>query len=283
MGSTFSIKSDVAGRRHAPNSNINPRLFTLITSILVGVLWVAVLSFLIPEGEESFAGDLLLDRNTQSLSYPFTIQNLMWLIFFIGAGELLIRYFGGGRQHWQLTLKLLPEDRETVLRKKDIGSLYQRVQDTDPENQYWLQRMLRSAMLQFQSSGSIDQVNAVFNSSVGLYHHETELQYSLLRYLVWLIPTLGFIGTVLGIAFALENANSIVAKSETTTDVMGLGLDLMRGLTQELGVAFYTTLLALLQSAVLMFALHLIQSREEEALNKASQYCLENFVNRLYE
>ena len=38
----------------------------------------------------------------------------------------------------------------------------------------------------------------MFNSSMELYQHETELRYNLLRYLVWLIPTLGFIGTVAG-------------------------------------------------------------------------------------
>ena len=51
----------------------------------------------------------------------------------------------------------------------------------------------------------------------------------------------------------------------------------------KLGVAFNTTLLALLQSAVLVFALHVIQSREEIALNRAGQYCLDNLINRLYE
>ena len=50
-----------------------------------------------------------------------------------------------------------------------------------------------------------------------------------------------------------------------------------------LGVAFYTTLLALLQSAVLTFAMHLIQGREEAALNRVGEYRFSNLVNRLYE
>ena len=58
---------------------------------------------------------------------------------------------------------------------------------------------------------------------------------------------------------------------------------MMEGMTADLGVAFYTTLLALLQSAVLMFALHLMHEREERALNRVGQYSLKNLVNRLYE
>ena len=138
-------------------------------------------------------------------------------------------------------------------------------------------------MLQFQVSGSVDQVNAMFNSSMELYQHETELRYGLLRYLVWLIPTLGFIGTVVGIAFALRSAGVMFAGVDPNADLNELGPRMMTSLTGELGVAFYTTLLALLQSAVLMLAMHVVQGREEGALNRVGQYCLRNLVNRLYE
>ena len=32
-----------------------------------------------------------------------------------------------------------------------------------------------------------------------------------------------------------------------------------------------------------MFALHVVQGREEGALNRVGEYCLKNLVNRLYE
>ena len=62
-----------------------------------------------------------------------------------------------------------------------------------------------------------------------------------------------------------------------------MGPQMMTDLTGQLGVAFYTTLLALLQSTVLMLAMHLVQGREEGALNRVGQYCLRNLINRLYE
>ena len=58
---------------------------------------------------------------------------------------------------------------------------------------------------------------------------------------------------------------------------------MMEQVTGDLGVAFYTTLLALLQSAVLMFVMHIMQERQEGALNRIGQYCLRNFDNRLQE
>lgn len=252
-------------------------------SVVAGFVWVGLLSWLLPADPDSVAADLLLDRNTQSFSYPFTIQNLMWVVFFIAAGELLVRHLAGGGERNQLRLRLLPEDDETVLRRDDIGPIYRRVRQSDPDGGYWLQRLLTGVMLQFQSSGSIDQVNAVFNSSMELYQHETELRYNVLRYLVWLIPTLGFIGTVIGIAFALRSSGTLFAGIDPNADMAELGPRMMTRLTGELGVAFYTTLLALLQSAVLMLAMHVVQGREEGALNRVGQYCLKNLVNRLYE
>ena len=275
------------------------RATILAASFVVALMWVGLLSLLLPacpldsEGRRILdspvcedtrrAADLLLDRNTQSFPYPFTIQNLMWIVFFFAAGDLVVRHVAGVSEEDQLRLGLLPEDDETVLRRQDVGPIYTRVRQTDPEQRYWLQRLLTSAMLQFQSTGSIDQVHSIFNSSMDLYQNETELRYNVLRYLVWLVPTLGFVGTVIGIALALDGAGSFFAGIDPNDNMSEVGPEMMTDLTAKLGVAFYTTLLALLQSAGLMFALHVVQGREEGALNLVGQYCLKNLVNRLYE
>ncbi len=259
------------------------RIRAFLGALVAGIIWITLLSLLNPAGEQSLAADLLLDRNTKSFVYPFTIQNLMWIIFFIGLGELYVRYIVGSGEAQQLGKQLLPEDDQTVLRQQDVGTIYRDVRASDPEGKFWLQRLLSRSILAFQSTGAIEQVSSVFNSALELCQHEIDLRYNLLRYLVWLIPTLGFIGTVVGIALALNGAGDTFAQAGAHANLSQLGPQLMKGLTGDLGVAFYTTLLALLQSAVLMFAMHLIQGHEEGALNKVGQYCLDNLINRLYE
>ena len=250
---------------------MSQRVTIVVGALLAGLALVGLLSVMLSEG---FFADFLLDRNTRALPYPFTIQNIMWLVFFIGAGELLVRYLETDREMLQLHKGLLPEDETTLLRKQDLGSLYKRVKETRAEGTYFLQRLLSRCMLQFETSGSIDKANNLFNSSLELFQHEIELKYNALRYIVWLIPTLGFIGTVVGIALALSDAGNAPDYQDPA---------LLKQLTQSLGVAFYTTLLALLQSAVLMFVLHIVQGKEETALNTIGQYCLDNLINRLYE
>jgi biopolymer transport protein ExbB/TolQ len=111
------------------------------------------------------------------------------------------------------------------------------------------------------------------NSSMELLLHQLDLRYTLLRYLVWIIPTLGFLGTVIGISDALEFVGSGQLPAE----------ELLLPTTKKLGVAFHTTLLALLQSSVLMYGLNITQASEETVLNRIGQYCLDNLVIRLAE
>ena len=87
----------------------------------------------------------------------------------------------------------------------------------------------------------------------------------------------------MGIAFALQGAAEFFNDAGDVASIASVGGELMVSLTRDLGVAFYTTLLALLQSAILMLGLHYVQGQEEGALNDIGQYCLDNFVNRLYD
>ena len=261
------------------------RTLTVTGAGLAGVVWIGVLTAMLwgepADGEAAPAFDvaaLLLGLHSDLPPYPFTIQNVMWLVFFLGFGELLARRRAADAEGAQLARGLLPEGDTLVLRQKDLGPFYEGIRKSDPNGEFWLQRLLTSIILQFQNNESTDQVNAVFNSLMDLFQHEIDLRYNLLRYLVWLIPTLGFIGTVVGIALALGEAGEMFAGAGAAPDP-----DAMKDLTGELGVAFYTTLLALLQSAVLMATMHVVQGREEGALNRVGQYSMSNLVNRLYE
>lgn len=265
----------------ARDDHIPFRAVTLFGSVLVGLALVGVLSYIFPAGDDSVGAELLIDRNTRIFPYPFTIQNLMWLAFCMAAGELVVRHLAGRREREQIELGLLPEDDRVVLRQRDVAPILERVVASDPGERHLLQRMLIGALLQFQNSGSTDQVTSVVELSLELYQHEIELRYNMLRYVIWLIPTLGFVGTVLGIAFAMRTAGVMFAGASLLE--ASIGPEMMEQVTGDLGVAFYTTLLALLQSAVLMFAMHIMQEREEGALNRMGQYSLRNLVNRLRE
>jgi len=101
--------------------------------------------------------------------------------------------------------------------------------------------------------------------------------YTMLRVLVWAIPILGFIGTVLGISQAVSGFSESVG-SAANLEVMRESIG---SVTTGLGVAFDTTLLALVMSILIMFPLSALQKAEEELLAHCDRYCDRNLLNRL--
>jgi len=200
--------------------------------------------------------------------YPFTIQNLLHLFLAAGLGELYLRGQAARREQVFLREGLLPEDNETVLQSRDLPAIRRRVAGRSDGEHGFLPGLVELCVLQFQASRSVDQTVSVLTSALELLSERVELRYSLLRYIVWVIPTIGFIGTVVGISLSL-------------TQLDASHPDLNR-VTAALGMAFYTTLVALVESALLVLLLHLVQTREERAVNDAGRYVLTNLINRLY-
>jgi biopolymer transport protein ExbB/TolQ len=272
---------------HSLARDIQYRVTVALGALVIGAAFVGLFSLLLPlpvptKPDEVTLSGLLLGRLPPGAIgyelYPLTIQNLQWLVFFLGLGELWVRLGAGRAEAMQLAAGLLPEDDESMLRVKDLAPIYSRISAHAASRQFNLQRLIRRVALQFQSSRSVDQANSILNSSLELMQHEIDLRYNMLRYIVWLIPTLGFIGTVIGIAFSLAGAANMppIQDSEKVQEWV-------RALTVNLGVAFNTTFVALLLAAILVFVMHIAQAREEQALNSAGQYCLDNLIIRLYE
>ena len=258
------------------------RIVTALAALPAGCAAIGLLTLALPAPAADAGGfsaaALLLDRG--SAGYPLTIQNAMWLLFFFGLGEIWVRLHRARRETEQFLAGLLPEDDSSMLRSKDLAPIYRNAVQVGQARYYRLQRLIVRVVQQFQVSRSIDRANGLLNSSLELMQHEIELKYNMLRYLVWLIPTLGFIGTVVGIALALSAASALPNLDTAEAEEITAWFTAM---TAKLGVAFSTTLVALVMSAVLVFLLHIVEGKEEAALNSAGQYCLDNLINRLYE
>jgi biopolymer transport protein ExbB/TolQ len=214
---------------------------------------------------------VLLDKG--GTTYPYSIQNGMWIVFMIGLGELAYRLLEAGAERRELDRKYLPEDETTVLVKSMLPRLYKNVSLADGDKQLFLPGLIKRILTAFQTTESVENASAVLTSSIELRSHDLEVRYSMIRYIVWLIPTLGFIGTVVGIALALSYAGQPGQAQDP---------ELLTELTLRLAVAFNTTLVALVMSGILVFIMHVAQAKEELTINRCGQYCLDNLVNRLY-
>ena len=247
--------------------DVPDRRTAVILGAIAGVLFIALMTVVLPA--KSRIAALLLDRNSPHFSYPFTIQNFEHILFFIGLGELFVRWRIGDRENAFVRRKYLPEDDQTVLQLSDLGPVRRRVASEFDNEHGFVPYLIDLSILQLQSSRSVDQTVAVMNSSLELIQHRVDLRYNIIRYIAWLGPTLGFIGTVMGLGASLA---AVPSSGEVN----------LSEVAHMLAVGFDCTMVALVESAILVFFLHITQEREEHAVNLAGQYTLRNLINRLY-
>jgi biopolymer transport protein ExbB/TolQ len=127
------------------------------------------------------------------------------------------------------------------------------------EAQCLLPRALLVALYRFGATRNVQDVSEAARGVCEAEADRLDSELSMLRYVAWAIPAIGFIGTVRGIGDALGEAHKAV-----TGDVSGV--------TEGLGVAFNSTLIALLISIVLMFLLHQLQLAQERLVLDSETY-----------
>lgn len=242
------------------------RSTAIVLAAVAGVLFIGLLTLVL----SGRAAVLVLDHPSLHFFYPFTIQNVMHMIFFVALGELFVRWRTAVREKNFLNAHFLPEDDRTVLVSHDLGPIRRRVANLFDHENGFLPSLINLAILQFQSSSSVEQAAGVMSQQLELMANRLDLRYGLVRFIAWVVPTLGFIGTVYSLGASLSAAGD-----------PSKALDLHE-VAKTLGVGFDCTMVALVESAILVFLLHLVQEREESALNDAGDYTLRNLINRLY-
>jgi biopolymer transport protein ExbB/TolQ len=155
-------------------------------------------------------------------------------------------------------MRILPEDTREYVRQ---------LESMPGEQQQSLTvRAAKAALARFGATRNVQDVSEAGHAVCAAEAERLDSELSMLRYIAWAIPAIGFIGTVRGIGDALAEAHKAV-----TGDISGV--------TEGLGVAFNSTLVALLLSLVLMFLLHQLQQAQERLVLDAETY-LDNRVLR---
>jgi biopolymer transport protein ExbB/TolQ len=157
-------------------------------------------------------------------------------------------------------MRILPEDTREFARQ--IEAL------PDEERRLLLPRVLMSALRRFASTQNIQDVSNIAHTVCESEADRLESELSMIRYIAWAIPAIGFIGTVRGIGDALSQANRAVHGD-------------LAGVTQSLGLAFNSTLIALLISIVLMFLIHQLQSVQERLVFESEAYCDDKLIRHM--
>jgi len=136
------------------------------------------------------------------------------------------------------------------------------------EQDFLLPRTLLSALQRFATTGSIQAVSDTIKEQCEVESDRLDSELSMVRYIAWAIPSIGFIGTVRGIGDALGQAYKAVEGD-------------ISGVTVSLGVAFNSTFVALVLSIIIMFCLHQLQLSQERLVLDCQRYADKRLMRHL--
>ena len=156
------------------------------------------------------------------------------------------------------------EDEKLTLRKtmQEIEQLPEKIIATP------VVQTLLASIRRYLMTDDVHSTSEAISLSIDGLALRQEAGNSMIRYVIWAIPSFGFIGTVRGIGAALTEADQALQGNITE-------------MTNSLGVAFNSTLVALCLSIPLMLLLHALQRLQDGELIKTQEYCEKFLLNRI--
>lgn len=240
--------------------------FTVISACVITVAFYLVLIFL----PKSYWTAMFLDRGpTQHASVFFGV----WCVVI-----LLVKRSKLGLQKKSLQYSAIPETGQFVLSSQTADEVISRLHTiaTDPEHFIVYKRIL-TTLSNLKNLGRVSDAGDILRSISDRDEAAHETSFGFLNGLLWAIPVLGFIGTVIGLSFAIGDFSSLLnAETEMSNIVSSL-----KNVTSGLSTAFETTLLSLVIALGVQLLATLQKVAEEQFLDQCNSYCMQQIVSRI--
>lgn len=253
------------GFRGGRHTRVNNLLGAIVAVLLTIAFYIVANQF-----EGTYYADMFLLRGPTPY---FIVFFAMWscVILVFKWQKLYV-------QRQALSAIVLPDQEHYVISPTtvdDVITNIYRLAD-DPQHFLLFNRIL-VALANLKNLGRVTDVDEMLRSQAEHDEAAMETSYSLLKGFIWVIPVLGFVGTVLGLSDAIAAFGSVLAESASTERIA----ESLKGVTAGLATAFETTLVALVAAIFIQLAMTVLRKSEEEFLDASREYCHHNIVNRL--
>ncbi|OUU78764.1 MAG: hypothetical protein CBC38_06505 [Gammaproteobacteria bacterium TMED78] len=252
------------------------QVFALIISIII--IHAIYVTNVRPRAADALSEQALAIQEDQN----YTVERSVWVLIrdFEQEACFILMFWAFSIMGYK-TARLLNEKnilRESLIPIKDGERIlpedtrqYSRIIESLPDQSknMLLPRVLLSSLERFGSTKNVQDVSSVANTLCESEGEKLESELSMIRYIAWAIPSVGFIGTVRGIGEALGQAHRAVDGD-------------IAGVTQSLGTAFNSTFIALLISIVVMFLVHQLQSLQERLIFDTQSYIDHKVIRHMH-
>lgn len=199
-----------------------------------------------------------------------------FILFFWGLGILFLKNRKTKHQRAALLLDVLPKRLGDQINGANVGTFIDHLYRLPATlRDSMMVNRIRKALELFEVRTNNGEAASLMDAQSAVDANRIAGSYALLKVFLWAIPILGFIGTVLGLSFAMAGFGST-----DLTDMNALKTA-VGSITSGLATAFNTTLLGLILSMLLIFPMSAMQTREENSLNEIDAFCSEHVLSRL--
>jgi biopolymer transport protein ExbB/TolQ len=271
---TSSPQTSRVRRRRMPGEFFASVLLLLATVVVVQAAYVV---HVLPQAAAAAAAQRLAlqidpthvpDRSVYVLIRDYEAEAeiilTIWALLLLG---LKTRTQQRERRALQAAILEFPQD--AAIAPEDTRAYARQIESLPSEARRLLApRALLAALARFGATCNVQEAATAGHAVCQSEAEQLDAEMSMLRYIAWAIPAIGFIGAVRGIGDSLLQAHAA-----TDGDVSSV--------TQSLGLAFNSTLLALLLSIVLMLALHQLQRLQERLVLDAETYLDQRIIRNM--
>lgn len=203
-------------------------------------------------------------------SHP--ILEITTVLFFFAAAELTMRCGRLVAEHRRLDQVSLDSRVDSGEPASQAEALLARLEEVpEAARETYLVRRLREALQYVRRKDSAEGLDAHLRHLEELDLATMNAAYATIRIIIWAIPILGFLGTVVGITMAIANMSPESLEQSMPEVISGLG------------VAFDTTALALALVMALMFGKSIVEKVEERLLSQVDARVSQALVGRFEE
>jgi biopolymer transport protein ExbB/TolQ len=184
------------------------------------------------------------------------VEYVTGIAFFVAVAALLMRFFSQTSQFSSIGGVTLPAAPASGTPVTACDALLAELEDspTALRNNY-LTRRLKEALEMVRRKGSADAIEQHLNHLAELDRDRVSSSYALVRIIVWAMPVLGFLGTVIGITVAIASLSPETMEKSMPAVIHGLG------------IAFDTTAQALALTMLVMFIKHGVERGDSRLLD----------------
>ncbi|MGZ0657451.1 MotA/TolQ/ExbB proton channel family protein [Coraliomargarita sp. W4R53] len=218
----------------------------------------------------------------QGLVAKFTergyIPVIITFFFYWTVAILIVKRSKVAFQRSLLTVAVIPAERGFTLNPETAPACLHKIERlVDSPERFILLHRIEVALSNLSNIGNISDVSAILAAQSQKDEQMVASSFNLVSGFIWAIPVFGFIGTVIGLADAIQGFGSTL---QLATDLESIKSS-MTLVVQGLSTAFDTTFLALVAAVVLQILLSFQKRKEIRFLDECDSYCQQQILNKL--